>query len=118
MHAGFDRSAAVILATLTRAAFTRAAAIRLDGMTEDLSPAAHAQAIAAARQRLLTFVQLCTDGDWRAASVDGDTRPIGVIADHVADAYEYLAGWIARWPLPPSGRASQLEAPTCHRPTR
>ncbi len=84
MHAGFDRSAAVILATLTRAAFTRAAAIRLDGMTEDLSPAAHAQAIAAARQRLLTFVQRCTDGDWRAASVDGDPRPIGVIADHVA----------------------------------
>ncbi|HEX9520577.1 MAG TPA: DinB family protein [Streptosporangiaceae bacterium] len=63
-------------------------------MTEDLSPAAHAQAIADARQRLLTFVQRCTDGDWRAAPVDGDPRPIGVIADHVADAYEYLAGWI------------------------
>jgi DinB superfamily len=63
-------------------------------MTDDLSPAQHAQAIDDARQRLISFVQRCTDGDWRSAPVDGDPRPIGVIADHVADAYEYLAGYI------------------------
>jgi hypothetical protein len=64
-------------------------------MTDDLSSAAHAQAIADARQRLIAFLQRCTDGDWRAAPVDGDPRPVGVIADHVADAYEYLGGWIS-----------------------
>ena len=64
-------------------------------MTDDLSPAGHAQAIDEARQRLLIFVQRCTDGDWCAAPVAGDPRPVGVIADHVADAYEYLTGWIA-----------------------
>jgi len=79
----FDRSAAVILATLTRAAFTRAAAIRLDGMTEDLSPAAHAQAIAAARQRLLTFVQRCTDGDLD----DMRVRRLAIIAARHADKH-------------------------------
>lgn len=44
---------------------------------------------------MIRFVQRCTDSDWRAAPVDGDPRPVGVIADHVAHAYEYLAGWIA-----------------------
>ncbi len=63
-------------------------------MTEEVSPAAHAQAIDAARQRFLRFVQGCTDGEWREAPVDGDPRSVGVIADHVAHAYEYLAGWI------------------------
>lgn len=76
------------------AVFPRTAATRLDGMTHELSPAAYAQAIADARQRLIAFLQRCTDGDWRSAPVDGDPRPVGVIADHVADAYEYLAGWI------------------------
>ena len=63
-------------------------------MTDDLSPAGHAQAIDDARQRLLLFVRRCTDREWRAAPVDDDPRPVSVIADHVADAYEYLAGWI------------------------
>ena len=63
-------------------------------MTEELSPAGYAQAIDDARQRLLRFVQGCTDGEWHEAPVDGDPRPAGVIADHVAHAYEYLAGWI------------------------
>lgn len=44
---------------------------------------------------MIRFVQRCTDADWRAAPVDGDPRPVGVIADHVAHAYEYLSGWIA-----------------------
>lgn len=63
-------------------------------MTAELSPAGHARSIGEARQRLIRFVQQCTDGDWRAAPVDGDPRPVAVIADHVAHAYEYLAGWI------------------------
>jgi hypothetical protein len=63
-------------------------------MTDELSPADQAQAIDDARQRLISFVQRCAEGDWRSAPVDGDPRPVGVIADHVAHAYEYLAGWV------------------------
>src|ERR1022692_228340 len=63
-------------------------------MTDDLSPAQHSQAIDDARQRFISFVQRCTDGDWRSAPVDGDPRTVGVIADHVADAFEYLAAFI------------------------
>lgn len=64
-------------------------------MKENQRPADYATSIEDARQRMIRFVQRCTDGDWRAAPVDGDPRPVGVIADHVAHAYEYLAGWIA-----------------------
>jgi hypothetical protein len=28
------------------------------------------------------------------SAAEGDPRPVGVIVDHVADAYEYLATWI------------------------
>jgi DinB superfamily len=63
-------------------------------MTDNLSPADHAAEIDAARQRLTEFVQGCTDAQWASAPVDGDPRPVAVIADHVAHAYEYLAGWI------------------------
>jgi DinB superfamily len=64
-------------------------------MKDSQRPADYACAIDDARQRMIRFVRQCTDGDWRAAPVDGDPRPVGVIADHVAHAYEYLAGWIA-----------------------
>ncbi len=63
-------------------------------MTDDLSPAGYAQAIDAARQRLTDFVRGCPEELWRSAPVPGDPRPVAVIADHVAHAYEYLAGWI------------------------
>jgi hypothetical protein len=63
-------------------------------MTEDLNAPALAHEIEEARQRLIGFVQKCADADWHAAPVDGDPRPVGVIADHVADAYEYLARFI------------------------
>jgi hypothetical protein len=45
---------------------------------------------------LIAFVTACSDQDWRAAplAADGDPRPVAVIVDHVADSYEYLAGWI------------------------
>jgi hypothetical protein len=63
-------------------------------MTDNLSPADHAENIDAARQRLTDFVQGCTEAQWTSSPVDGDPRPVGVITDHVANAYEYLAGWI------------------------
>lgn len=63
-------------------------------MTDNLSPADHAAEIDSARQRLTEFIQQCTEAQWASSPVDGDPRPVGVIADHVAHAYEYLAGWI------------------------
>ncbi len=63
-------------------------------MTDDLTAAAYADGIDAARHRLLDFVRQCPDDLWRSAPVPGDPRPVGVIADHVAHSYEYLAGWI------------------------
>jgi hypothetical protein len=63
-------------------------------MTDDLSPAEYTRAIDEARQRLLVFIAQCPDDVWRSAPVAGDPRPVGVIADHVAHAYEYLAEWI------------------------
>ena len=64
-------------------------------MGEDTSsPAELAADIDAARERLAGFVAGCTDTDWRSAPLDGDPRPVGVVVDHVAHAYEYLAGWM------------------------
>jgi muconolactone delta-isomerase len=65
-------------------------------MTEELSPAEHAELIAAARDRLLAFAAACTDNTWHATPLadQGDSRTVGVIVDHVADAYEYLGGWL------------------------
>jgi len=67
----------------------------LGGMSEDArSPAQYASDIDAARERLVTFVSGCTDEQWKAAPLDGDPRPVGVVVDHVAHSYEYLAGWM------------------------
>ena len=63
-------------------------------MTDDKTPAALAADIDAARLRLTDFVTRCPAAHWLAAPVDGDPRPVGVIADHVAHAYEYLTGFI------------------------
>ncbi|HUL28296.1 MAG TPA: DinB family protein [Streptosporangiaceae bacterium] len=64
-------------------------------MQEDQrSPVELAADIDAARERLIGFVAGCTDADWRSAPLDGDPRPVGVVVDHVAHAYEYLGGWI------------------------
>jgi DinB superfamily len=64
-------------------------------MTEEgRSPAQFASEIDAARDRFIALVESCTDAQWAAAPLEGDPRPVGVVADHVADAYEYLAGWI------------------------
>ncbi len=59
-------------------------------------PAAYAADIDAARDRMIGFVAGCSDEDWRSAPLDGDPRPVGVVVDHVAHAYEYLAGWIGQ----------------------
>jgi hypothetical protein len=61
---------------------------------EGRSPAQYATDIADARDRLIAFVESCTAEQWHAAPLDGDPRPVGVVVDHVADAYEYLAGWM------------------------
>jgi hypothetical protein len=57
-------------------------------------PAHYVADIDDARDRLIAFVESCTAGQWNAAPLDGDPRPVGVVADHVAHAYEYLAGWM------------------------
>jgi hypothetical protein len=67
----------------------------LGGMSEDArSPADYAAEIDQARERLVAFADSCSDNQWHAAPLDGDPRPVGVIVDHVAHAYEYLAGWM------------------------
>jgi DinB superfamily len=57
-------------------------------------PGQYAAEIGAARDRLIGFVRGCTEDQWRSAPLDGDPRPVAVVADHVANAYEYLAGWL------------------------
>jgi hypothetical protein len=67
----------------------------LGGMSEDArSPARYASEIDEARERLVAFADGCSDEQWHAAPLDGDPRPVGVVVDHVAHAYEYLAGWM------------------------
>ena len=64
-------------------------------MTEDeRDAAAYAADIEAARDRLIAFAGGCSETQWRAAPLDGDPRPVAVVVDHVADSYEYLAGFI------------------------
>ena len=62
------------------------------GETRD--PAAYAADIDAAWDRMIAFVGSCTEQEWSAAPLDGDPRPVAVVVDHVADAYDYLAGWM------------------------
>ena len=66
-------------------------------MTDDeQNPAAYAADIDAARERIIGFVSGCSDEQWASAPLDGDPRPVAVVVDHVAHAYEYLAGWISQ----------------------
>ena len=60
------------------------------------SPAEYAAEIDAARDRLIAFAAGCSPEQWRAAPIRGDPRPVGVIVDHVAHAYEYMGGWARR----------------------
>ena len=43
---------------------------------------------------MIAFACGCSDQEWRAAPLAGDPRPVAVVVDHVAHAYEYLAGWM------------------------
>ena len=43
---------------------------------------------------MIAFVSGCSDQEWRTAPLNGDPRPVAVVVDHVAHAYEYLAGWM------------------------
>ena len=61
---------------------------------DDRAPAAYAADIEAARDRLIAFASGCSEEEWRAAPLDGDPRPVAIVVDHVADSYDYLAGWI------------------------
>jgi DinB superfamily len=61
---------------------------------ETRDPAAYAADIDAARERMIAFVGNCSEQEWHAAPLDGDPRPVAVVVDHVADAYDYLAGWM------------------------
>jgi hypothetical protein len=65
-------------------------------MTKAPDPGRAAADIAAARDRLLAFTTACPAPDWESCVLadSGDPRPVAVVVDHVADAYEYLAGWI------------------------
>jgi hypothetical protein len=66
-------------------------------MTEEgKSPAQYAADIDAARHQLIASVESCTAEQWNAAPLAGDRRPVGAVADHVAHAYEYLAGWMCQ----------------------
>ncbi len=54
-----------------------------------------AREVIAARDRLIEFVGRCRDDQWTSCPLaDTDPRPVGVIVDHVADAYEYLGGFV------------------------
>jgi hypothetical protein len=51
--------------------------------------------ISEARGRLMAFVEQCSAADWVSSPLgSSDPRPVCVIVDHVADAYEYLGSWI------------------------
>lgn len=63
---------------------------------EGRTPAQYASDIDEARERLVAFAGRCTDEQWTSAPLADDPRPVGVVVDHVADAYEYLAGWMRR----------------------
>lgn len=64
-------------------------------MEQGRSPEEYATDIGAARDRLVALARRCTDGDWCALLPGSeDLRPVGVIVDHVADAYRYLGDFV------------------------
>ncbi|HEV3122964.1 MAG TPA: DinB family protein [Candidatus Dormibacteraeota bacterium] len=63
-------------------------------MAERRTPAEYASEIRAARDRLVEFAERCSDDDWRARLPGDDPRPVGVIVDHVADAYGYIGDFV------------------------
>ncbi len=61
-----------------------------------MAPAEAVSAIVEARARLIEFVEGSDEAEWTACPLgEGDPRPLAVIADHVADAYEYIGDLIS-----------------------
>lgn len=52
-----------------------------------------ADMVAAAHGRVMSFAAGCSDVDW-AAVCPGESWPIGVVLDHIADGYGAFDGWI------------------------
>ena len=51
--------------------------------------------ISDARARLLTFADGCSVQQWCSSPLgEADPRSVSVIVDHVADAYDYIYGWL------------------------
>lgn len=64
-------------------------------MTEPETGDDYADGIAAARDRLIAVARRCSPDEWnRPLGAGDDCRPVGVVVDHVAHAYEYLAGFV------------------------
>jgi hypothetical protein len=59
-------------------------------------PEEAARKIADARARLLTFAVGCSVQQWCSSPLGeaDDPRSVSVIVDHVADAYDYIYGWL------------------------
>jgi hypothetical protein len=56
-----------------------------------------ARAVVAARARLIDFIGRCSEEQWVSCPLGADDpRPVGVIIDHVADAYEYLGSFVTQ----------------------
>lgn len=54
-----------------------------------------ADEISEARAKLVAFVTACSDEQWVASPLgEDDPRPVCLIVDHIADAYEYIGSWI------------------------
>jgi len=52
-----------------------------------------ADMVAAAHGRVMSFAAGCSDADWTSVC-PGETWPIGVVLDHIADGYRAFDGWI------------------------
>jgi hypothetical protein len=58
-------------------------------------PEEAARKIADARARLLTFADGCSVQQWGSSPLgEADPRSVSVVVDHVADAYDYIYGWM------------------------
>lgn len=54
-----------------------------------------ARDIAEACARLLAFARGCSAEQWCSSPLgDADPRSVSVIVNHVADTYDYIAGWL------------------------
>jgi hypothetical protein len=60
-----------------------------------IGPEKAARNIADARARLMTFAEGCSLQQWSSSPLgESDPRSVSVIVDHVADAYDYIYGWL------------------------